>query len=107
MGTRMVAFDSHIKHDAEFNEGLSLQVMCKDQAELDAIWTALQAGGGREVNCGWLNDRFGFRGQVVPAAMADLLTGDDEAAKERAFKAMLTMKKLDIATLEGAAQGRS
>jgi predicted 3-demethylubiquinone-9 3-methyltransferase (glyoxalase superfamily) len=104
-GQELVAMDSHLAHGTTFSEALSLQVMCEDQPTLDRYWTAL-AEGGQHGPCGWLKDRFGFSWQVVPASMARWLAGGDAAARDRAFAAMLTMKKLDIAALERAWAGR-
>ena len=104
-GQAMIAMDSHIDHGFGFNEALSLQVMCDDQAELDRYWTAL-ADGGEEGPCGWLKDRFGVSWQVAPAQMAGWMASDDVAARDRAFRAMMTMKKLDVAALEAAFAGR-
>jgi predicted 3-demethylubiquinone-9 3-methyltransferase (glyoxalase superfamily) len=97
----MVAMDSHGEHSVTFNEGVSLQVMCKDQGELDRTWEALSEGGSKGP-CGWLKDRFGLSWQVVPAAIAEWMASRDTAARDRAFAAMMTMKKLDIAALERA-----
>ncbi len=103
-GQPMVAMDSHIKHGFTFNEGLSLQVMCKDQAEIDHYWKELTEGGA-ESQCGWLKDRFGVSWQIVPKAIADWMASDDKVARERAFAAMMGMVKLDIAQLEAAFKG--
>ncbi|WP_019136452.1 VOC family protein [Cellulomonas massiliensis] len=91
------------KLDAAF----SFVVECADQEEIDRYWDALLAGGGREVACGWLTDRFGLSWQVVPAHLGDLLfgSGDDPAAHARATAAMLSQTKLDIAALEAAYRG--
>jgi predicted 3-demethylubiquinone-9 3-methyltransferase (glyoxalase superfamily) len=103
-GLELVAMDSHLAHGITFNEGLSLQVMCEDQATLDRYWEALGAGGSHGP-CGWLKDRFGFSWQVVPSRIADWMASDDTAANTRGFAAMLKMKKLDIAALERAFAG--
>jgi predicted 3-demethylubiquinone-9 3-methyltransferase (glyoxalase superfamily) len=103
-GQEMVAMDSHVSHGITFNEALSLQILCRDQAELDSYWDALSEGGEKGP-CGWLKDRFGLSWQVVPAGMADWMTSKDAAARDRAFKAMLKMRKLDIAALARAFEG--
>jgi predicted 3-demethylubiquinone-9 3-methyltransferase (glyoxalase superfamily) len=103
-GQPMVAMDSHIKHGFHFDEGLSLQVMCKDQRELDRYWKALSEGG-EEGPCGWLKDRYGLSWQVVPAQIASWMTSPDRAARDRAFNAVMQMKKLDIAAIEAAFKG--
>jgi predicted 3-demethylubiquinone-9 3-methyltransferase (glyoxalase superfamily) len=103
-GQWMVAMDAHGPHDIVFNEALSLQVMCKDQAELDRFWEALSEGGAKSA-CGWLKDRFGLSWQVVPERIAAWMSSKDAAARDRAFAAMLTMTKLDIAALDRAFAG--
>ena len=90
----------------KFTEAVSFMVNCDSQEEVDHYWAKLTEGGGEEVQCGWLKDRFGLAWQVVPKMMMELLTGKDPAKAKRAFAAMLQMKKLDIATLERAAEGR-
>lgn len=104
-GQDMVAMDSHIDHGFTFNEALSLQVMCDDQAELDHYWSAL-AEGGEYGSCGWLKDRFGLWWQVGPTAITEWIASTDTVARDRAFEAMLEMKKLDIAALKRAFEGR-
>lgn len=103
-GQAMTAMDSHERHAFDFDDGLSLQVMCTDQAEVDHYWDAL-AEGGSHGPCGWLKDRFGVAWQVVPKQMAAWATHPDPVARDRAFQAMLTMQKLDVATLERALAG--
>jgi predicted 3-demethylubiquinone-9 3-methyltransferase (glyoxalase superfamily) len=100
----LIAMDSHIDHGFTFNEGLSLQVMCEDQAEVDRYWAAL-SDGGEQGPCGWLKDRFGVSWQVVPSAIAHFFTSSDSAAKDRAFQAVMGMKKLDIAAIQAAFAG--
>ena len=89
----------------KFNEAVSLQIDCEDQAEVDRYWEKLTADGGEEGPCGWLKDRFGLSWQVTPKGMGELFNGSDSARAERAMKAMLQMKKLDIAALRAAADG--
>jgi len=103
-GQDLVAMDSHVAHGITFNEALSLQVMCEDQQTLDRYWSELSAGGARGP-CGWLKDRFGLSWQVVPIQMGGWMSSQDAAARDRAFAAMLTMKRLDIAALERAHAG--
>ncbi|MBK7534291.1 MAG: VOC family protein [Myxococcales bacterium] len=103
-GQDMIAADSHFDHGFSFSEGISLQVTCEDQAEVDHYWAALGQGGAHG-QCGWLKDRFGLSWQVVPAALSRLLSGTDQAAVARAFAAMMSMTKLDIAELERAFRG--
>jgi predicted 3-demethylubiquinone-9 3-methyltransferase (glyoxalase superfamily) len=81
-----------------FSEAVSLVVECEDQAEIDRLWNALTADGGRESMCGWLVDRFGLSWQIVPVNIAELITAP--AARQ----AMLQMRKLDIAALRIAAE---
>jgi predicted 3-demethylubiquinone-9 3-methyltransferase (glyoxalase superfamily) len=88
-----------------FSEAISLLIECDDQDEVDSYWKALTEGG-EEGPCGWLKDRFGLSWQVVPKAMEDLITDPDEGRRSRAMTAMFGMKKLDIAALEAAADGR-
>ena len=84
---------------------VSFHINCDDQAEVDYFWEKLTAGGGEEVQCGWLKDRFGVSWQVVPAGFEDVWSSGDPARAERAMKAMMGMKKLDLAALQAAADG--
>lgn len=86
----------------QFNEAVSFAVPCESQAEIDDLWTKLLAGGGEEIACGWLKDKFGLRWQVFPHNIAQLLKGRDAEGGQRAMQAMMQMKKLDIAELERA-----
>ena len=88
-------------HD-EFNDAVSMVVLCEDQAELDRYWNALLQGGGKPQACGWLVDRFGLRWQVVPAAFEKMMQDKDPARSKRVTDAMLQMVKFDIAALERA-----
>lgn len=90
----------------KFNEAISLQVNCKDQAEVDYYWERFGAGGDPKAQqCGWLKDKYGVSWQIVPEGMAEIMSGSRPDGTERAFKAMLTMKKLDIAELKRAYEG--
>lgn len=88
-----------------FTEAISLQVSCVDQAEVDRLWDAL-TDGGEPGQCGWLKDRWGLSWQIVPARLPQLLGDPDRGRAGRAMQAMLTMRKLDIAALERAADGQ-
>ena len=88
------------------NEAVSFMVVTDDQAETDRYWRALVDGGGAESECGWCRDRWGFSWQIAPRALLDALRNPDAAAARRAMEAMMTMKKLVIAELERAADGR-
>lgn len=83
----------------------SISVLTADQAETDALWSALVAGGGQESQCGWLIDRFGVSWQIIPEALPRMMSSGDAAAAKRAHTAMMGMKKLDVATLEAAYSG--
>ncbi|WP_225443050.1 VOC family protein, partial [Lolliginicoccus lacisalsi] len=101
-GQRLTALNGGA--DIPFTDAISLLVTCADQQEVDYYWEALSAGG-KEVQCGWLADRYGLSWQIVPEGLDDLLAGDDADAVARAFAAMLTMTKLDIAALREARAG--
>jgi predicted 3-demethylubiquinone-9 3-methyltransferase (glyoxalase superfamily) len=102
-GQRFQAITAGPHH--EFNDAISLVVLCDDQAELDRYWDALLEGGGRPQACGWLIDRFGVRWQIVPAVMDEMMRDEDPARSKRVAEAMLTMVKLDIDALERAYRG--
>ena len=93
--------------DLTFNEAISLSIDCADQAEVDRYWEALTADGGEESVCGWLKDKYGLSWQVVPRRLIELTTGPDREAAARAFEAMLTMVKIDVAEIERAARGEA
>jgi predicted 3-demethylubiquinone-9 3-methyltransferase (glyoxalase superfamily) len=100
LGQRFQAIGAGPHH--EFNDAVSIVVLCDDQAEVDRYWSALLEGGGREQACGWLIDRFGLRWQIVPAVLDELMAGEDPARSKRVADAMLQMVKLDIAALRKA-----
>jgi predicted 3-demethylubiquinone-9 3-methyltransferase (glyoxalase superfamily) len=102
-GQRFQAISAGVHH--EFNDAISLVVLCDDQTELDRYWNALLEGGGKPQACGWLIDRFGVRWQIVPAALDEMMHDPDEARSRRVTDAMLKMVKLDVATLEKAYRG--
>ena len=85
----------------KFNEAISLSVDCKSQAEVDALWERLSAGG-QESQCGWLKDKFGLSWQVVPSALVDMLQDPDPEKAKRVMAAMMKMGKIDIAKLKQA-----
>jgi predicted 3-demethylubiquinone-9 3-methyltransferase (glyoxalase superfamily) len=87
-----------------FNHAISFIVNCTDQAEVDRLWDALSAGGAVE-QCGWLKDRYGLSWQIVPNRLGEMMKDADAARAGRVMKAMLGMKKLDIAGLERAYRG--
>jgi predicted 3-demethylubiquinone-9 3-methyltransferase (glyoxalase superfamily) len=85
-----------------FTEAISLHVSCESQDEVDAYWSALSEGG-EEGPCGWLKDRFGVSWQIDPVRLHELLADPDREKADRVMRAMLEMKKIDIAELERAA----
>ena len=85
-------------------EGFSFQVSTETQEETDRYWDAIVGNGGEESQCGWCKDRWGISWQITPRAMMDALAGGGDEAK-RAFTAMMTMTKLDIAAIEAARRG--
>ena len=85
-----------------FNEAISFQVTCDSQDEVDELWAKLSEGG-EEGPCGWLKDRYGLSWQIIPSRLPELLGDPDPEKSERAMRAMLEMKKIDIAALENAA----
>ncbi|HYP89349.1 MAG TPA: VOC family protein [Polyangiaceae bacterium] len=88
-----------------FAQGISLFVSCETQAQIDRYWSRLIADGGREVQCGWLVDKFGVSWQIIPKVLGSLLGGSDREKAGRALAAMMKMQKLDIAELQRAYDG--
>ena len=87
-----------------FDEAISLEIECEDQAEVDHYWATL-TDGGEESQCGWLKDRYGLSWQVVAKGMGELFRDPDPARAQRTMEAMFGMKKLDVAALRAAADG--
>lgn len=84
----------------------SISVLTKDQNETDLLWDKLTADGGEESMCGWLTDKYGISWQIVPEQMLEMLWVDDQNAATRAKDAMMQMKKLDIAVIQAAFEGK-
>jgi 2-polyprenyl-6-hydroxyphenyl methylase/3-demethylubiquinone-9 3-methyltransferase len=90
-----------VKHNWAF----SFQVATEDQAETDRYWNAIVGHGGEEGECGWCKDAWGVNWQITPVALIKAISDPDAAAAKRAFDAMMTMKKIDIAAIEAARRG--
>ena len=87
------------------SEAFSFQISTSDQEETDRYWNAIVGNGGQESMCGWCKDRWGVSWQITPIALLQAVSDPDRAAAKRAFDAMMTMKKIDIATIEAARRG--
>ncbi len=87
------------------SEAVSFQIPCKDQAEIDHYWDLLTKDGGEESQCGWLKDKFGVSWQITSPQMMKFLSGEDAEGSARATKAMLEMRKIDLAKLKTAYLG--
>ena len=87
------------------SEAISFQVHCDTQDEIDHLWDGIVGNGGAESMCGWCKDRWGVSWQIVPRRMGDYLGNSDPAAAGRAYAAMMTMRRLDIAAFEAAIAG--
>jgi 2-polyprenyl-6-hydroxyphenyl methylase/3-demethylubiquinone-9 3-methyltransferase len=90
-----------IKH----SEAFSFQVATDDQAETDRLWNAIVGNGGKPSECGWCKDKWGLSWQITPRALSAAFADPDRAAAKRAFEAMMTMGKIDIARIEAARRG--
>src|ERR1700760_482975 len=90
-----------IKH----NEAFSFQIATDDQAETDRYWNAIVGNGGKESECGWCKDKWGISWQITPIALREAITDPDPALAKRAFDAMMTMRKIDVAAIEAARRG--
>ena len=89
------------------NEAISFMVMTEDQEETDRYWNAIIGNGGEESACGWCRDKWGFSWQITPRVLLEANNHPDKAAAKRAFAAMLTMKKIDVAKIEAALKGET
>ena len=87
------------------NEAVSFMVVTEHQEETDRYWNAITTNGGEESACGWCKDRWGLSWQITPRALTDAIFDPDPAAAKRAFDAMMTMGKIDIAAIEAARRG--
>ena len=87
------------------NEAVSFMVVTETQEETDRYWDAITKNGGEESACGWCKDRWGFSWQITPRVLLDAMNSTDPAAAKRAFAAMMTMKKIDVAAIEAALAG--
>ena len=104
-GQRFMALNGGTRF--EYTHAVSFKIDCADQAEVDRLWDALCANGGKAERCGWLKDRFGVSWQIVPTALGKYLGGPDRSGAQRAMAAMLQMTKLDIDGLKRAYEGKS
>lgn len=86
----------------KFTEAISLVVNCDTQEEIDYYWEKLLSDGGKEVQCGWLKDKFGLSWQIVPSILGELMSNPDHEKSERVMQAILKMIKLDIKVLKQA-----
>ena len=84
------------------NEAVSFMVLTDDQVETDQYWNAIVDSGGQESDCGWCKDKWGFSWQITPRVLLNAVNNPDKVAAKRAMDAMMTMKKIDIATIETA-----
>ena len=87
------------------DEAFSFQVMTEDQAETDRYWDAIVGNGGKASECGWCKDRWGLSWQITPRVLTEAYTSGDRAVAKRAFDAMMTMSKIDVAKIEAAVRG--
>jgi predicted 3-demethylubiquinone-9 3-methyltransferase (glyoxalase superfamily) len=88
-------------------EAVSFMIRTEDQTETDRLWNAIVGNGGAESMCGWCKDKWGVNWQITPQRLLDLAYGEDQEAGRRVMEAMMTMRKIDIATLEAAYKGET
>ena len=103
-GQSFKAMSAGPHHD--FNDAMSLMVSCESQAELDKYWDAIEKHGGTPQACGWINDKYGVRWQIVPTVLLDMMADPDKTRAGRAAKEMMSQVKFDIARLQAAYNGR-
>ena len=89
----------------KLSEAFSFQVATDDQAETDRYWNAIVGNGGQESACGWCKDKWGLSWQITPRVLTEAFTSPDREVARRAFEAMLTMHKIDVAAIEAAVRG--
>jgi len=89
------------------NEAVSFMVLTEDQEETDRYWNAITQNGGQASECGWCKDRWGFSWQITPRVLLEAMDNPDRAAAKRAFEAMMTMQKIDVAKIEAALRGET
>ena len=89
------------------NEAVSFMVVTEDQQETDRYWNAIVGNGGQESDCGWCKDKWGFSWQITPRILLEANNSPDKAVAQRAFKAMMTMQKIDVARIEAALAGET
>jgi predicted 3-demethylubiquinone-9 3-methyltransferase (glyoxalase superfamily) len=89
----------------QHSEAFSFQVATEDQAETDRYWNAIVDNGGQESACGWCKDRWGLNWQITPRVLAEAIGDPDRVAAKRAFEAMMSMRKIDVAAIEAARRG--
>ncbi len=87
------------------SEAFSFQIATDDQAETDRLWNAIVGNGGQESACGWCRDKWGLSWQITPRVLTEAVTSEDPAVARRAFEAMMTMRKIDVAAIEAAVRG--
>ena len=104
-GQHFMALNGRVR--MEYTNAVSFVIDCADQAEVDRLWDAILAHGGKTEQCGWIRDRYGLAWQIVPSALPKYLGGSDKAGAQRAMQAMLGMVKLDIEGLKRAYEGKS
>jgi predicted 3-demethylubiquinone-9 3-methyltransferase (glyoxalase superfamily) len=103
-GQSFKAMSAGPHHD--FNDAISLMVSCETQAELDKYWDGILKHGGTPQACGWINDKYGVRWQIVPAVLLTMMADPDKTKASRAAREMMNQVKFDIAKLEAAFNGR-